>query len=95
MAKAKKVTTNATLAQLTGPKMAPLTGQRIKEVRLMTPTEMAHEGWTADRIDMAPVVIVTENGTRIYPARDPEGNGPGCLFGVLPNGTDIRVPPEE
>lgn len=59
-----------------------LTGQRIKEVRMMTTAEMEAEGW--DDFHEKPIVIVTENGTRVYPQSDPEGNGPGCLVASQP-----------
>ena len=55
-------------------------GQRIKSVRKMTAAEMSSEGW-ALTIHGAPTVLVLENGTILYPSRDPEGNGAGCLYG--------------
>ncbi|HRZ18686.1 MAG TPA: hypothetical protein P5136_01400 [Methanofastidiosum sp.] len=55
----------------------------IKEIRPMTKEEMDAEGWYGDR---PPSVIELADGTKLYPSRDSEGNGPGCLFGVTPKG---------
>ena len=55
----------------------PLIGRKIKEVRPMTKKELSAEGWFAECI-----VIVLDDGTRIYPSADGEGNGPGKLFGT-------------
>ncbi len=43
----------------------------------MTPDEQDVEGWSRPAI-----VIVLDDGTKIYPSRDQEGNGPGAIFGV-------------
>lgn len=56
-------------------------GKRIIAVRNMTEEEAADEGWTFGRHG-APTVIVLDDGTRVYASRDPEGNGPGALFGA-------------
>lgn len=53
-----------------------LEGKTVKEVRLMTAKEKRDNAWSA-----SPVVIVFTDGTIIFPSRDPEGNGPGALFG--------------
>ncbi len=55
-------------------------GQRILRIRRMTDDEMRNEGWEHE-IGDNPVVIVLENGVRMFPSRDPEGNGPGMIFG--------------
>lgn len=55
-----------------------LTGVSVREIRPMTKQEMLREGWTGLE---AATVIVFENGVHIFASRDPEGNGPGCLFG--------------
>ena len=57
----------------------PLVGQKIVEVRPMTTEEMENEGWDVHAHMEIPAAIVTEKGTVIFPMRDPEGNGPGCL----------------
>ena len=43
----------------------------------MTPEELEKEQWTGEN---PPTVIVLDNGAKIYPSRDAEGNGPGALF---------------
>lgn len=58
-----------------------LENHTVKEVRRMTDEELDREHW--DSIPASPVVVVFENGTRIYPSQDPEGNGPGALFGMM------------
>lgn len=56
-------------------------GKTIKNVRPMTDAELDAEGWTPSRAHGRPTVLVLEDGTTLYPSRDPEGNGPGALFG--------------
>lgn len=58
-----------------------LVGTRVKKVRLMTKKEMNDMGWSPDHIDGKPIVIEFENGVRVFPSCDPEGNHAGCLFG--------------
>ena len=53
-------------------------GKRIIEVRPMTASEMEAEGW-----DRPPTVLVLDDGSRLYPSRDDEGNGPGTIFGAI------------
>ena len=57
----------------------PLVGRKIVGVRTLTAQEMAEEGWGDDDPALA---LVLDDGELIYPSRDPEGNGPGVLFGV-------------
>lgn len=59
------------------------TGKTIAEIRPMSDEEQAMEGWERTRYD--PPVVVFEDGTKIYPSQDHEGNGPGALFGVDPH----------
>ncbi|MFC5973708.1 hypothetical protein ACFPYI_20475 [Halomarina salina] len=56
-------------------------GQRIVAIRKMSDTELEREGWTARRGN-SPPVIELESGAILYPSMDPEGNGPGALFGI-------------
>ena len=51
-------------------------GKKIVEVRDCTTEEAFKEGWDDENFS----VIVLENGLKIYPSRDYEGNGPGVLF---------------
>jgi len=65
--------------------MSDLENQTVREVRQMTDTELEHEGWNHYR-GKSPTIIVFEDSTKIYPSMDPEGNGPGALFGIESNG---------
>ena len=58
-------------------KVAPLVGAKVKCVRRMTFKEMDAEGWVGYR----PFAIEFENGIVLFPSRDEEGNGPGCIYG--------------
>jgi hypothetical protein len=68
-------------------------GLTVTEVRRMTEEEQAREGWDRSRHD--PVVLVMEDGTTVYAARDPEGNGPGAMFGTDPDGELIHIVPAD
>lgn len=69
-------------------------GLRVTNVRKMTNNEKKIEGW--DFYERAePVVIEFEDGSKIYASQDPEGNGPGEIFGVTRLGTQIIVTPLE
>jgi hypothetical protein len=52
-----------------------LVGRKIVSVRYMTHKEREAHGWTAKC-----VVIELDNGIKIYPSRDDEGNDAGALF---------------
>lgn len=67
-------------------------GLKIIDVRMMTKDELATEGWDESFGDF-PVVIVLSDGGKIYASSDPEGNGPGCLFGVTKRGEEITISP--
>ena len=60
--------------------MVDIVGRTIEEVRPLTAHELAAEGW-ADWLESGAPVLVLDDGTRLYPSRDDEGNGPGALFG--------------
>jgi len=67
-------------------------GQRIVAVRGMTEAEKKFEGWEDEPDFSAGVVLVLENGVRLYPAQDEEGNGIGALFGREKNSTFVLLP---
>jgi len=75
-------------------KMRPLVGQKIVAVRAMTAAEMKRQGWCQDRQETAPIAIVTEDGTKLFPSKDGEGNGGGCLFGETKKGEGFYVAEE-
>lgn len=56
-----------------------LEGKTIENVRPMTAEEARLEGW-GDSPHQA-MVIELDDGSKLYPSQDPEGNGPGALFG--------------
>lgn len=58
-----------------------LEGRTIREVRKLTDEEMEVEGWNPNHRHGPPMAVVLDDGTVLFPSRDPEGNGPGCLFG--------------
>jgi len=59
--------------------MNNIQGRTIETVRSMTPDEQNDEGW-----GRLATVIVLDDGTKLYPSRDWEGNGPGVIFGISP-----------
>jgi len=63
-------------------------GKIIKEVRKMTSEEMKKEGWTGNR---STIIIVLDDGSKIFASSDEEGNGPGCMFGTNPIGMSIYI----
>lgn len=68
-----------------------LIGHKITRVRAMTKNEANSEGWDIHGRRGAPPVIELSNGVKIYPSRDPEGNGPGALFGVDGSGNSFAL----
>lgn len=63
-------------------------GQQIVGVRPMTHAEAEREGWLND---IPATVLALDDGTLIYAAQDDEGNGPGSLFGLDPNGSQFHL----
>lgn len=68
-------------------------GYAVKEVRLLTDEELRKEGWEKSMGDF-PVAIVFHDGSMVYASSDPEGNGPGALFGITNKGTPVLVHPD-
>lgn len=64
----------------------PLIDKKIIEMRPMTDKEMEAEGWTQPT-----TVLVLNNGTLLYASMDPEGNGPGYIFGTTKTGDQFGV----
>lgn len=67
-------------------------GLKVTEVRMMTNAELMAECWEKSWGGF-PVVIVFEDGSKIYASSDPEGNDAGCLFGMTSKGESIIVSP--
>lgn len=60
----------------------------IKTIRRMTPEEMEAEGWEGQEAPDPDScgILEFQNGSKLYPAADYEGNGPGVFFGSDKNG---------
>ena len=72
------------------PKEASLVGRKIVEIRPMTSDELEAEGWLA--VPGFPIpCLVFDDGQRLFPSQDDEGNGPGTFFGAFPNGRGFRL----
>jgi hypothetical protein len=66
-------------------------GKTIVAVRYMTKKEMNEEYWQHSSHDG--IIIELSDGSMIYPSCDPEGNGPGSLFGKDSKGTAYYIYP--
>lgn len=77
----------------------PWEGRTIKRVRPMTEEELRREGWAEDQFGSTPrympPVVEFEDGSTLFASRDPEGNGPGAMFGSDPDGQGIWLPPPD
>ena len=58
-----------------------IVGKVITQVRPMTDSEIEQEGWHKD-CDGNPPMLILNNGTKLYPSCDVEGNSGGALFGT-------------
>ena len=67
--------------------MDSLVGRKIVAVRELTKKEMKQEYW----FDEGCVALVLDDGTILYPSRDPEGNGAGALFGRTNEGKEFQL----
>jgi len=66
--------------------MSELIGKKIKDVRNMTEQELNAEGWdTKSHV----ICLVFEDGTKVYPSADDEGNYGGLLFGITTKGKQV------
>jgi hypothetical protein len=73
-------------------KVAYPVGLEVTEVRMMTKLELEAEGWE-NYYGGYPVMIIFNDGSKIYASSDPEGNDAGCLFGMTSKGEAIIVSP--
>jgi hypothetical protein len=71
-----------------------LEGKTIETVRPMNEEELERNYWSSGRMHAPPIVIVLEDGTKLYPSKDPEGNGPGAMFGEHPDGEMFGLIPK-
>lgn len=68
-----------------------IVGAKIVGLRAMTSKEMDNQGWDEDNFSGNPVVLVLNNGTKLYASQDSEGNGPGAMFGTTKSGNDFGL----
>lgn len=64
-----------------------LLGRRIVGVEYMDEREASDFGWP-ERV----LVLTLDDGTRLIPEADEEGNGPGVLLGLTKSGEQILFP---
>lgn len=64
-----------------------LLDRRIVEVRYLEPDECQRLMWSHTA-----VVLILDNGTTVYAARDAEGNEAGALHGVSQSGEQFVLP---
>jgi hypothetical protein len=70
-------------------------GRKIVKVRTMSIKEQLAEHWSSDQLNPV-IVLELDNGAKIFPSRDYEGNGGGVLFGVdAQKNTFTIVDPED
>ena len=56
-------------------------GRKIVKVRTMSIKEQLAEYWSPD--DLNPIIVLElDDGSKIFPSQDYEGNGGGALFGI-------------
>jgi hypothetical protein len=60
-----------------------LVGSKIKAVRAITKTELKNLGMEEDRFGGEYIAIELETGVVLAAQRDPEGNGMGCMIGMI------------
>ena len=70
--------------------MAGIIGRRIVGFRWMTEAEKRVEAWEWG--PPAPVLVL-DDGSLIYPSCGVDGNSPGTLFGVSPQGQTVAYQP--
>lgn len=70
-------------------RLEDLSGRTIEAGRPATQAELARHGWSVDRNDGPPTVFDVSGGVTLIPSRDPEGNGPGALFAILPDQSSV------
>ena len=64
-----------------------LRNRRIVNVRYLSTDECRQLMW-----GFASIVLVLDDGTKVYAARDSEGNDAGALHGMSPSGEEFVLP---
>lgn len=75
-------TEDTTMSEENTEEADPLIGQTVENIREMTDEEMETEGWNPNTTHTRPAAIEFDDGAVVYASTDPEGNGPGALFGM-------------
>lgn len=70
-----------------------LEGRTIETVRELTDDELAREGWDSGRGQPPAMALELDDGGLLYASADPEGNRPGTMFGVHPEGETFMLVP--
>jgi hypothetical protein len=89
----KKIEISATKVERHTP-VVMIEGVRIRTVRKMTQRDAQKQGWGDITNRVAPVIEL-ENGIKIFPSSDEEGNNVGMLFGETKSGYNFYVFPKE
>ena len=69
-------------------KKSELIGRKIFDVKPMSKAELEAEGWAGAG---TAVVVILDDGSKLFASQDDEGNGPGAIFGVDKAGNGFRV----
>jgi hypothetical protein len=64
-------------------------GRTITSMRAMTNKECRAQGW--DGFRSTGLVLILDDGSKIFASQDEEGNGPGALFGIDPDGNEVII----
>jgi len=75
-------------------KVAHPVGLKCTNVRWLSEEEALNEGWDDIRWNNT-AVLEFSDGSKVYASCDPEGNGPGSLFGITKTGNAISITPLE
>lgn len=77
---------------MTNKKQLPFpAGLKIVNVVWLTDEQLKKEGWQ-DRGGYCPALLL-EDGSLVYASCDPEGNGPGMLFGTTYQEESVYIYP--
>ena len=87
MAKQHRTSHNDFMAACNATARQRLLNRRIVEVRYLTREECNRLAW-----GMTGVILLLDDGTSFYAARDSEGNDAGALHGVAGTGEEFVLP---
>jgi hypothetical protein len=87
MAKRQQPNHDQITAEWTQVARRKLRNRRIVDVRYLSTDECRQLMW-----GFTSIVLVLDDGTTVYAARDSEGNDAGALHGVSPSGEEFVLP---